>query len=58
MKQINERYWNSRFARFVKNYGVDELAMQLDASLCGLPLDSRRDHSAPSSRGDYPASRP
>ena len=25
--------------------------------LCYLPLDSRRDHSPPSSRGDYPASR-
>ena len=25
--------------------------------LCDLPLDSRRDHSPPCSRGDYPASR-
>lgn len=30
MKQINERYWKSKFARFVKTYGVDELAVQLD----------------------------
>jgi hypothetical protein len=30
VKQINERYWKSKFARFVKTYGVDELAVQLD----------------------------
>jgi hypothetical protein len=30
MKQINERFWRSEFARFVKSYGVDELAVQLD----------------------------
>jgi hypothetical protein len=30
MKQITERYWKSKFARFVKSYGVDSLAMQLD----------------------------
>jgi hypothetical protein len=30
MKQITERYWKSKFARFVKSYGVDSLAIQLD----------------------------
>jgi hypothetical protein len=30
MKQNTERYWKSKFARFVKSYGVDSLAMQLD----------------------------
>ena len=30
MKQITERYWKSKFARFVKSYGVDSLAKQLD----------------------------
>jgi hypothetical protein len=30
MKPITERYWKSKFARFVKSYGVDSLAMQLD----------------------------
>ena len=29
MQQI-ERYWKSRFARFVKSYGVVNLALQLD----------------------------
>lgn len=30
MKQITERYWKSKFARFIKSYGVDSLAKQLD----------------------------
>jgi hypothetical protein len=30
MKQFTERYWKSKFARFVKSYGVDSLAVQLD----------------------------
>jgi hypothetical protein len=30
MKQFNERYWKSKFARFVRSYGVHELAAQLD----------------------------
>jgi hypothetical protein len=29
MKQFDERYWKSKFARFVRSYGVDELAAQL-----------------------------
>jgi hypothetical protein len=29
MKQFDERYWKSKFARFVRSYGVDQLAAQL-----------------------------
>jgi hypothetical protein len=28
--QQTERYWKSKFARFVKSYGVVNLALQLD----------------------------
>ena len=30
MQRIALRYWKSRFARFVRSYGVESLAMQLD----------------------------
>lgn len=30
MRQITERYWKSKFARFVKSYGVEDLAVKLD----------------------------
>lgn len=30
MRQITERYWKSKFARFIKSYGVGSLAVRLD----------------------------
>jgi hypothetical protein len=30
MRQNTQRYWKSKFAHFIKSYGVESLAMQLD----------------------------
>ena len=48
--------WKSKFARFIKSYGVESLAVKLDVRPPRSSTGSAVGLSSPHSRRDYPAS--